>query len=165
MAINNHATVSPDTGKLPAALLKSILPGPPEENTLPSSLTQEKPASANVPCQNVGNIERWGSAIAGGLLVGFGLTRGTWASRLLFSGLGAGLLYRGISGYCHIYALLDINTKCTREQIEAGECGTAPDRPRFEDGSVDVVQEASEDSFPASDPPGWSQRNITKVSS
>src|SRR5947209_290692 len=98
------------TGKLPPALAKSILPTPPEAGGVELHHPEaHAPAAGHAaPWQNVGDVERWGSAVAGGLLVAFGLTRG-WLGRALFGGLGAGLLYRGVSGHCHVYGLLGLN--------------------------------------------------------
>jgi len=85
--------------------------------------------------RNVGPTERWVSMIAGGALALYGLARRSLAGGVL-TALGAGLAYRGVTGHCPVYETLGIDT--------AGA--------RIDDGRV---QEASEDSFPASDAPAW----------
>lgn len=63
---------------------------------------------------NVGSYERWASAIGGGALTAYGLTRRS-RSGLLLSILGAGMLYRGTTGHCNVYEALGVNTATNRE--------------------------------------------------
>ncbi len=58
---------------------------------------------------NVGQTERWASAIGGGALALYGLTRGTLAG-VGMALVGAGFIYRGTTGHCGIYDAMDVST-------------------------------------------------------
>lgn len=90
---------------------------------------------------NIGTAERIGSAALGALLVGRALLRPSIGRVILGLG-GAALIQRGLSGYCGLYQSLGVNT-------------ANPDYLRRISRQDDAVEEASEESFPASDPPSW----------
>jgi uncharacterized membrane protein len=58
---------------------------------------------------NVGQTERWASALVGGGLALYGLTRRTWSGAVLAL-VGGTLIYRGSTGHCHMYDMLGVNT-------------------------------------------------------
>ena len=94
---------------------------------------------------NVGKAERVGSTIGGAALVLRALARPTLGRIALALG-GAALLQRGLTGHCALYQRLGLDT--ADEPAPANR--SWPRRRRS-----DPVGEASEDSFPASDPPSW----------
>jgi uncharacterized membrane protein len=65
---------------------------------------------------NVGETERWASAIGGGALAVYGLTQliknGSWGGAVLAL-VGGSLVYRGSSGHCAMYQAAGINTAGT----------------------------------------------------
>ncbi len=58
---------------------------------------------------NVGDTERWVSALAGGAAALYGLKRGSLGG-LLVAALGGALVYRGATGHCSAYAAMGMNT-------------------------------------------------------
>lgn len=59
---------------------------------------------------NITERERTLSTLAGGGLVGFGLTRPSWRG-LLCVVLGGALLKRGLTGHCDLYEQLHLDTR------------------------------------------------------
>jgi hypothetical protein len=89
---------------------------------------------------NVSESERWASFILGGMVTLFGIQRRSFRGALLALG-GASLIHRAVTGHCATYEALGIDA--TEEPLPPASL------------AGDRVWEASNESFPASDPPSW----------
>jgi len=91
--------------------------------------------------------ERIGSAAAGAILTGAALFSGRPLTRALLGAAGTLLVARGITGLSVKQLSTYVkNLFAQRSDLER----------RFNDGEHDIVDAASFDSFPASDPPSYS---------
>ena len=91
--------------------------------------------------------ERIASAGAGLILTGAALLSGRTLTRVLLAGAGTLLMARGITGLTARQLSTFANSLFKRR---------ADLERRFNDGEHDIVDAASFDSFPASDPPSYS---------
>jgi len=70
---------------------------------------QDQPARGSSAPMNVGTFERTLSSISGSLIALYGLSRGRLTG-LILTGVGAGLMYRGMTGHCSGYQMLGVST-------------------------------------------------------
>ncbi|HMF56497.1 MAG TPA: SRPBCC family protein [Pyrinomonadaceae bacterium] len=78
---------------------------------------------------NVGEVERWASAIGGGALALYGLARGfqrgAWDGFVLAL-VGGALVYRGVSGHCDLYQAIGVNTAGTDGETKRSPVVSVP---------------------------------------
>jgi hypothetical protein len=107
----------------------------------------------NTDRTNLNDAERKLSIAAGAALFGFGLLSAGRLRGLLLAGAGAAAIYRGVTGHCHFYDAMGIDTleepgesPEARQSFVAKEAGADLSETRFEESagaSTDKQQHTS----------------------
>lgn len=90
---------------------------------------------------NVGENERVISAVGGGALAVYGLTRGS-LSGLVLGLVGGALVYRGVTGHCNTYSALGVST--AREGARGGQVSVPGDKGIKVEKNVIIDRPAAE---------------------
>jgi len=85
--------------------------------------TRSEHCEKSSACVNVGDGERWASAIGGTLLALYGISGRGVINNLVLPAVGAALVYRGLSGHCHLYGAMGMNTAEKHGERTAVEAG------------------------------------------
>ncbi len=100
-------------------------------------------ASGSSSGVNVGQIERWASALGGGALALYGITRGSLGG-IALALVGAALVQRGATGHCNLYSAMNYSTAGDAGLRNSDNVSVAGDRGTKVEKSVTVDRPAAE---------------------